>query len=73
MSRTELWAKARDLMMKDRNKLQSKLEMYECTFRPQIVFNPGDNRSVRPNEHLLLTVAEIYHRKSEVKRKHKEI
>lgn len=56
VSRTELWAKARELMMRDRKKLQSKLEMFECTFKPQLVFNPGDPRSIRPNEHKLLTV-----------------
>lgn len=60
LSRSELWTKARELMMKDRLKLQSKLQMFECTFSPQLVFNPGDERNRHTKAQFLLTVGSVY-------------
>jgi hypothetical protein len=38
-SREELWLKARDLMMEDRQRLKETLEIKDCSFRPNIEKN----------------------------------
>lgn len=55
-------------MMKDRMKLQSKLEMYECTFKPQLIFNPGDERNKHTKARYLLTVGLSNQQSRSVKR-----